>query len=799
MCPACYQRNRIDSQTIITHDCLHLDSYNILRKASLVGDRNETLEQLFQSITSTSPLKSEIPTVFNYQQFIDRYVSCIIKLNLSFSGSTSTEVKQLMNLYAELIATSPLIDLDSLFLPVNYRQLSLQIHDSAMMKANHLKEDLVGRTVTLMMDGGQIGTKNVVASTIVIHEDGSKPHFWSLEQGCSDSVDYSQLTHRIIEDIEAAGGRVISICADGLRSQRKAFSLIKATPDHPFVPFYIWCGNHRTNLALGDIFEHSKLLKDVRDSVIRFASESRKRKVRDGLGLLCPTYNSTRWFCLNQICEFIRRNRAAIPENLLSLLEITNALQLEILLYPFYELHLTLEKNTAKLMHLYPAVMRALNLFFLLSKFEVFETEWLHGIRVAITCLYERFLKGDQGKRCALAFALTPDGLKLLQNGRFSQLSAYAYWTIENVGAPVGDLKKMPAEGIPQEYQAEKKASSSSSGVSSSSSSALPASPSDLGYCVDPLSVQAVDSLVQSFLTTDCSKSVKQKQVEQKESTEELLEKTNCCPHLKKLLLLLVPHDDTNDKQSAVPSQDAQEHESAYKEDKIPMMDVANQRGNTSGDEEDPIIDLLDNSFQAQDTDYFLGDSEEVAETPTSQQKREESTSASSKTSESSSSAPESPAEDDVIYIASSKVLDIPPMTTATQEHIYLLDLYGLIQSDLIIPISATWDSYVKSLLPNLPLERQTLLHSQFTSLIANSNPFSEVRNPFRFLRILALSNQSLTLFCYLARCLLASSVSESSCERIFSRAKWIIGQRRHRLSVQTLNALLHILEYSPE
>ena len=69
MCPACYQRNRIDSQTIITHDCLHLDSYNILRKASLAGDRNETLEQLFQSITSTSPLKSEIPTVTNYSQF----------------------------------------------------------------------------------------------------------------------------------------------------------------------------------------------------------------------------------------------------------------------------------------------------------------------------------------------------------------------------------------------------------------------------------------------------------------------------------------------------------------------------------------------------------------------------------------------------------------------------------------------------------------------------------------------------------------------------------------------------------
>ena len=50
------------------------------------------------------------------------------------------------------------------------------------------------------------------------------------------------------------------------------------------------------------------------------------------------------------------------------------------------------------------------------------------------------------------------------------------------------------------------------------------------------------------------------------------------------------------------------------------------------------------------------------------------------------------------------------------------------------------------------------------------------------------------SLFAYFALSLIQSPASESSCERVFSQCKWIVGDQRKRMKLSTVAMLLHIL-----
>ena len=166
------------------------------------------------------------------------------------------------------------------------------------------------------MDGGLIGHKSVLATAILFHEDKSQPQFYDLQIGCATSEEYYKTTQRTIRSIEMHGARVVSICADGLSSQRKAFADISAssTVDERFSPFYIWCANHRANLAVLDSLESSPILQQIRTEIINISIESRKKNIRTKLHTICPTFTRTRWFSLNSICAFIRNNEEVISK-----------------------------------------------------------------------------------------------------------------------------------------------------------------------------------------------------------------------------------------------------------------------------------------------------------------------------------------------------------------------------------------------------------------------------------------------------------------------------------------------------
>ena len=144
--------------------------------------------------------------------------------------------------------------------------------------------------------------------------------------------------------------------------------------------------------------------------------------------------------------------------------------------------------------------------------------------------------------------------------------------------------------------------------------------------------------------------------------------------------------------------------------------------------------------------------------------------------------------------LSAENVLSYPP-EDHQKELGYLSDLASLMQRNWKERIICGYTKYLNSVTSRLTERTTSKLHSLFISLFDQRLPLLDYEeNVFNFYRVFALESSLHSFFAYLALSLILTSASESSCELIFSRAKWVVGDRRMRFTIPQLSGLLKVL-----
>ena len=108
-----------------------------------------------------------------------------------------------------------------------------------------------------------------------------------------------------------------------------------------------------------------------------------------------------------------------------------------------------------------------------------------------------------------------------------------------------------------------------------------------------------------------------------------------------------------------------------------------------------------------------------------------------------------------------------------------------------------TFSSFAQTVLPQSIHSAIPILTEYFKSVTISPFVNSILPSLENELRVTLIAKEPEYTFIKLARLLTLSCCSESSCERIFSKARLICGSNKYRSSVKTLNARLLVSYYS--
>ena len=147
----------------------------------------------------------------------------------------------------------------------------------------------------------------------------------------------------------------------------------------------------------------------------------------------------------------------------------------------------------------------------------------------------------------------------------------------------------------------------------------------------------------------------------------------------------------------------------------------------------------------------------------------------------------------DLIVLGSNDVLQYPQYEEE-KEPSYFRSLLVLLECDWRGRVIKGFHRYMDMALSHFSKATQEALEKELLVLLNTPAPFAAVEDPMLFYKALSAFSKPKELFSYIASALVTCSCSESSCERLFSHVKWIIGDRRRRLHLRTLSLLLQII-----
>ena len=794
---------------------------------------------------------------FNSMQLVSlrMLLSFITNTPLSFLQFGSQTFNQLIHglvrqgqLYPNLPTTSIVPTLSRQRVPAIIAQESNRLYEQ-------LFQGIQGQYISLLFDAGDINNQHYLVVCIQQFSRSTKPIFFQLTNGPWTKLNYITFLKQIVSYLQTWSVRVSSICTDGLPAQVYAIkeSIEQMQQSGQFnsvapllIPFYIPCFNHRTNLVVQRLSQ-LPVTSGIIETVKRFAREANQKDCQQILKKVCPSFINTRWLSLSLVSAYVRLKRKTILEhNLLSCESIHDILKLEIILNPLMELHRFFESHLTKLCDVYPALLRALLQYNALLKHQVFKHgPWFQVIIHTMVQLFNETLCGFVGSLIELSFYLSPSGKKLYRNKQFLsafnpqrtlteaiadvvRISDSPSWLVSSLPLLLEDSETIILQKAfvnieyyqrdisfqsynPQSHSCTDElctpgnvtnniSSQTSTTPSLSLTSTLATSSCSARWDVACSSTQDEPCYLNSLLKPPLRITVSDKipqSVNVRSIEEALSNYSDTTSQIDDSLSQEQHHDINNITERWIMRQDDLLDILASADDESFFRDIEN-------DDDDPA-GLLAEEERAKQDEYIekqlLESTEQQRLYPRrskrlAQKTQQQSAFQNSHTSETEQEnitvpvlledSTESSEDDEVILTGATGTLH-HHLGLSEAEEVQLLDsLFGSLSKRAGVDLDGRFQTHLRAILPQrlhvwVPLLTKRFRYEMFAAQDRN-----------------IISNQlSSVIYQHVVTALTYSPCSESECERIFSKAKFICGRRRHNLRLQTLNQLLSIVYLS--
>ena len=349
---------------------------------------------------------------------------------LSFAALGSSSFNSFAQTLIRLGQSNPQLPTTSILPYLTRQKIPVFLSQEANKLFKSLLKGIQGQFVSIMFDAGCINDQHYTAVCIQPLTRFAKPLFFQLTYGPWSKQEYHDFICQLLSALSDWSVHVTGICTDGLPAQKFAIEqVIEELQTHQiidsiqplFIPFHIYCFNHKINLIVERV-AHLKTTTPIVEKLIEFAREANKKDFHSILKKACPSFIATRWLSLSLLASFIRLKRKDILEaKLLDKQTIHDALLLEIVLNPLMQLHLFFEAHFTKLCDVYPAILWALLQYYFLTKHPQFSHgEWMHVVVDIMVSLYNQLLCGNIGSQIELAFFLSPLGKEQFKSGHFT-------------------------------------------------------------------------------------------------------------------------------------------------------------------------------------------------------------------------------------------------------------------------------------------------------------------------------------------------------------------------------------------
>ena len=122
--------------------------------------------------------------------------------------------------------------------------------------------------------------------------------------------------------------------------------------------------------------------------------------------------------------------------------------------------------------------------------------------------------------------------------------------------------------------------------------------------------------------------------------------------------------------------------------------------------------------------------------------------------------------------------------------------LLNFTRSDWSARLFTAFSDYCHAVAPHLPPDAERDVQQSFLSWITPAQSTADRIHPDPYVAHCSQTTKGSgkALFSYMSWCLVSAACSEASCERLFSLARWIVGDRRGRLMVSTITDILRTL-----
>ena len=606
---------------------------------------------------------------------------------------------------------------------------------------------------------------------------------------------------------------MFAFCTDGLASQKGALTKVDSLQHSSTVsflnPLWIYCSNHLTNLVVQDATTKDEFLHKLRRLTIRIANDARTTKNIETLGFQCPSFVITRWLALHNICAFIRNHKQPLCDNgILTKSDTYCVLALEILLTPLINLQRELEVDDTVLHDCFFLLKKTIWHYILIANHEAAcQGPMLHSIRVILTFLYQRFFLQEWGSLYALAYCFTPEGFFQYNYHHFS-------WTIfdfplfKDVVPPeeVQSLKKkkhyhhggiLSFESVTHSFTELNSQSQTPQTEVSSSDSYLhledEAFEKDFSFISELLDQLA--SIDKELISETASTTSSSSTVTMAMARAPLPSFTPYVSDIQQQLSTKEPVEDESEDFLGILQATLESKDDVYDEDGSSDQHSAQQATDFRHNlRPGKTIIILDD-------DVSDADSKE----PTSAPDDPSDTLFQASSSAASESIPkitcrsptrESPEKKLQRFQQEESVLmTLPSYTSDAQEREYISLLHDITSNYWPELLPMGFSSLLQRLMPSAePTTRKTLeleFQRYLNQRCVNPDAYSD---SYSMLSAYVWRGECSMLFGFIACCLEGAGCSESSCERIFSYARWIISDRRGNMKLQTISRILHIL-----
>ena len=714
--------------------------------------------------------------------FYEAVIKMMAKCNMSFRAIRSDSFRDFVEAMQRIFGPGGEQYRD-IIPSLSYETVVSRLQTIALEKQNSMINCLRGQTVTIMLDGGMPSGEPLTAVTILPHNSTGHAYFFNLEPACSTAEDYRSLAIRLQKEMEKYDISVVSYCTDGLYSQKSALtkSPLPVHSNFPINTFWIYCCNHLTNLVLVHSIKENIFLKEATDRIISFSAEVRRSKSK--LKAICPSYSPTRWLSLGDISRYIVNYRDEISaQHLLTYPELATVALFHCIIEPLHTMQLLLEQSTTRLGNVFQIILNACFTYSLILNNPNLQTQHVTAIRVILTWIYDYFLSSDRGNLIGLAFFLTPSGLVTFHKTKFlfqemcQHFENLSHLKIEPLPHPIQDIISL-TKSLQPEPQLK----------TSFIQDCLLQLEQDHPASASPSVVELTEDRYSTYyqIQNSCTKA-RHFVFEQMKVTDELTKKAKEG----------IQYAEQTEKQvpAAIAPQQAESGTSpGHTSSSIPSTVPSYIE---EDDEDNDLLGLLDATMKSANDEF-----------KSSKETSERSSSIITRSAKLAGSNGElitiDDDDDDVIIIEPpevkerrlrNKLLCHPP-AQSKQEEMEMIDaLFKLISADWESRLTTALNSLIQEVMPTIRPQTATKITAEFDRLLHPSQRLFVLSDATAFYKQRSLINEPGCILSYMALNLIRSPCSESSCERVFSLAKWIAGTRRRRLQRKTLSLLLHII-----